>query len=124
MSYSANQFGGFNEKGQGNGLFFGQASEDGRATSGLTGSAARSFVKQWIYGPSGKVDPKLVQGRARTGQRRRHDPQGGADCGIDGSYATGLDYVPLITTGRTCIQGSGADEQGCTSDGRHPGAVV
>lgn len=95
VSYSANQFGGFNEKGQGNGLFFGQASEDGRATSVSLDQQRDQFVKQWIYGLSGKVDPKLVQDVLAQGNADAMIRRAAQIAGIDGSYATGLDYVPF-----------------------------
>lgn len=60
VNYGSNNFGGFNEKGQGGGLFFGAANEDGRATSVPVEQQLTQFVGQWIKGLGGQVDQSLI----------------------------------------------------------------
>lgn len=60
VNYGSNNFGGFNEKGQGGGLFFGSANEDGRATSVPVEQQLTQFVGQWIKGLGGQVDQSLI----------------------------------------------------------------
>jgi tape measure domain-containing protein len=60
VNYGSNNFGGFNEKGQGGGLFFGAANEDGRATSVPVEQQLTQFVGQWIKGLGGQVDQSMI----------------------------------------------------------------
>lgn len=60
VDYNSNNFGGFNEKGQGNGLFFGTANEDGDASNVSLADQQTQFVRQWLTGLSGQVDQSLI----------------------------------------------------------------
>ena len=56
VNYSNNPFGGFDEKGQGNGLFLGTASEQGvGVTSAPISEQLTKFTKQWVEALGGQI---------------------------------------------------------------------
>ena len=58
VNFSNNPFGGFDEKGQGNGLFLGTAAEEGRGvTSAPMSEQLTQFTKQWVEALGGQVSP-------------------------------------------------------------------
>ncbi|MFA5387269.1 MAG: tape measure protein [Candidatus Paceibacterota bacterium] len=95
VSYSANQFGGFNEKGTGSGLFFGTANEDGKNTAVSIEQQRTQFVSQWLKGLSGQVDSSLISDALGAGSADAMIARAAQLAGIDGSHANGLDYVPF-----------------------------
>jgi len=96
VNYSANNFGGFSEKGTGGGLFFGQAGESGRGTtSAPIDQQLTQFVSQWVRGLSGQVDQSLISDVLAAGSADAMLARAASLAGVDGSHATGLDYVPF-----------------------------
>lgn len=96
VNYSANNFGGYSEKGTGGGLFFGQAGESGSGTtSAPIDQQLQQFVSQWIRGLSGQVDQSLISDVLAAGSADAMLSRAAALAGVDGSHATGLDYVPF-----------------------------
>ncbi len=58
VNFSNNPFGGFDEKGQGNGLFLGTAAEEGKGvTSAPISEQLTQFTKQWVEALGGQVSP-------------------------------------------------------------------
>ena len=94
VNYSANNFGGFSEKGQGGGTFFGTANEDGRTTNVPVEQQLTQFVGQWIRGLSGQVDPALINDVLAQGSADEMLKRAAMLAGVDASAANGLDYVP------------------------------
>jgi hypothetical protein len=95
VNYGSNNFGGFNEKGQGGGLFFGSANEDGRSTSVPVDEQLTQFVGQWIKGLGGQVDQSLIADVLAAGSADEMLKRAAMIAGVDGSHANGLDYVPF-----------------------------
>ena len=96
VNYSANNFGGFSEKGTGGGLFFGQAGESGSGTtSAPIDQQLQQFVSQWVRGLSGQVDQSLISDVLAAGSADAMLARAASLAGVDGSHATGLDYVPF-----------------------------
>lgn len=95
VQYSANNFGGYNEKGNGSGLFLGTANEDGRNTAVPLDQQRTQFVSQWLMGLSGKVDQSLINDALSAGNADAMIARAAKLAGIDGSHANGLDYVPF-----------------------------
>lgn len=95
VNYSANNFGGFSEKGTGGGTFFGTANEDGRTTNVPVEQQLTQFVGQWIRGLSGQVDPALINDVLAQGSADEMLKRAAMLAGVDGSHANGLDYVPF-----------------------------
>lgn len=95
VNYSANNFGGFNEKGQGGGTFFGSASEDGRPTSTPIEAQLTQFVGQWIKGLGGQVDQSLINDVLSAGSADEMVKRAAMIAGVDGSHESGLDFVPF-----------------------------
>jgi hypothetical protein len=95
VNYGSNNFGGFDEKGQGGGLFFGSANEDGRATSVPVEQQLTQFVGQWIKGLGGQVDQALINDVLAAGSADDMLKRAAMIAGVDGSHASGLDYVPF-----------------------------
>jgi len=95
VSYNANNFGGFNEKGNGNGLFFGTANEDGSNTAVPIDQQRTQFVSQWIKGLSGKVDQSLIQDVLGQSSADAMILRAAQLAGVDGSHANGLNRVPF-----------------------------
>lgn len=96
VNYSANNFGGFSEKGTGGGLFFGQAGESGSGTtSAPIDQQLQQFVSQWVRGLSGQVDQSLISDVLAAGSADAMLARVASLAGVDGSHATGLDYVPF-----------------------------
>lgn len=95
VNYNSNNFGGFSEKGQGGGLFFGSANEDGRNTSVPIEQQLTQFVGQWIKGLGGQVDSSLIQDVLGAGNADAMVSRAAALAGVDGSHANGLDRVPF-----------------------------
>lgn len=95
VNYNSNTFGGFDEKGRGNGLFFGAANEDGRGSSVPIEQQLDQYVTQWIKGLGGQVNQSLINDVLSAGSADEMIKRAGMIAGIDGSHATGLDYVPF-----------------------------
>lgn len=95
VNYNSNNFGGFDEKGRGGGLYFGSANEDGRTTNVPVEQQLTQFVGQWINGLSGQVDQALINDVLSAGSADEMVKRAAALAGIDGSHASGLDYVPF-----------------------------
>jgi tape measure domain-containing protein len=58
VNFSNNPFGGFDEKGQGNGLFLGTAAEEKKGvTSAPISEQLTKFTKQWVEALGGQVSP-------------------------------------------------------------------
>jgi len=96
VNYSANNFGGFSEKGAGGGLFFGQAGESGSGTtSAPIDQQLQQFVSQWVRGLSGQVDQSLISDVLAAGSADAMLARAASLAGVDGSHASGLDYVPF-----------------------------
>lgn len=95
VNYNSSNFGGFDEKGRGNGLFFGAANEDGRGSSVPIEQQLDQYVSQWIKGLGGQVDQSLINDVLAAGSADEMVKRAGMIAGIDGSHATGLAYVPF-----------------------------
>lgn len=94
INYSADQFGGYDEKGRGTGLFYGTAHEDGRNTATPLNDQTAQFVSHWIRGLSGQVDGALIHDVLSRGSADAMLQRAAEIAGVDGSHASGLDYVP------------------------------
>ena len=96
VNYSNNPFGGYDEKGQGNGVFLGVASESGNPVGAKVEDQLTQFVGQWIDALGNQITPE---------ERSMIKSAGSADAmiaaaqglvgKIDGSHATGLSRVPF-----------------------------
>lgn len=95
VNYDSNNFGGFSEKGTGGGLFFGSAAEDGRNTAAPIEQQVNQFVGQWIKGLSGQVDQSLINDVLSAGSADEMVKRAAKLAGVDGSHASGLDFVPF-----------------------------
>jgi tape measure domain-containing protein len=109
VNYNSNTFGGFDEKGQGNGLFFGAANEDGDGTSVPIQEQLDQYVSQWIAGLGGQVDPSLIADVLAAGSADEMVKRAGVIAGVPqfasgGYHAGGLMLVgesgpELVSTG-------------------------
>lgn len=95
VNYNSNNFGGFNEKGTGGGLFFGAAAEDGRNTATPIDKQVDQFVSQWIKGLGGQVDQALINDVLSAGSADAMLKRAAEIAGVDGSHADGLEFVPF-----------------------------
>jgi hypothetical protein len=101
VNFSNNPFGGFDEKGQGNGLFLGTAAEDKKGvTSAPIDQQLTQFTKQWVEALGGQVSPAdrefLLSSASADQLLERAATLGQAEMGrIDGSHYNGLDRVPF-----------------------------
>jgi len=95
VNYGNNPFGGFDENGQGNGLFLGVAKEDGKDRGASVEQQTTQFVSQWIDALGGQITPD---------ERNMIKSAGSADdmiamaanlVGVDGSHEAGLRRVPF-----------------------------
>lgn len=101
VDFSNNPFGGYNEKGQANGLFLGTAAEQGKGiTSAPMQQQLTQFTKQWVQALGGQVAPAdrefLLSSTSADQLLERAATLGQAEMGrLHGSHADGLDYVPF-----------------------------
>jgi len=95
VNYNANNFGGYDEKGRGNGLFFGTANEDGKNTGVSIEEQRTQFVSQWLRGLGGQVDQSVINEALSAGSADAMIAKAAKLAGVDGSHASGLDYVPF-----------------------------
>lgn len=101
VNYSNNPFGGFDEKGQGSGLFLGTAAEEGKGvTSASMDQQLTQFTKQWVEALGGQVSPAdraflLSAGSADELMERAAELGQGEMGRIHGSHYNGLDRVPF-----------------------------
>jgi len=95
VNYNDMNFGGYNEKGQGNGLFFGTASEDGKNTAVSLEDQRSLFISHWLRGLSGQVDQTLINNALSQGSADAMLQKAAAIGGYDGSHASGLRRVPF-----------------------------
>jgi tape measure domain-containing protein len=95
VNYNANNFGGYDEKGRGNGLFFGTANEDGKNTGVSIEEQRTQFVSQWLRGLGGQVDQSVINEALSAGSADAMIAKAAKLAGVDGSNASGLDYVPF-----------------------------
>lgn len=101
VDFSNNPFGGYNEKGQANGLFLGTAAEQGKGiTSAPMQQQLTQFTKQWVQALGGQVAPAdrefLLSSTSADQLLERAAELGQAEMGrLHGSHADGLDYVPF-----------------------------
>lgn len=95
VNYNSNNFGGFNEKGTGGGLFFGAAAEDGRSTATPIDKQVDQFVSQWIKGLGGQVDQAVINDVLSAGSADAMLKRAAEIAGVDGSHADGLEFVPF-----------------------------
>lgn len=95
VNYNSNNFGGFNEKGTGAGLFFGSAAEDGTNTATPIEKQVDQFVSQWIKGLGGQVDQSLINDVLSQGSADAMLKRAAEIAGVDGVHEDGLDYVPF-----------------------------
>jgi TP901 family phage tail tape measure protein len=101
VNFSNNPFGGYNEKGQANGLFLGTAAEKGKGvTSAPIADQLTQFTKQWIEALGGQVAASdreflLSSGSADVLLERAATLGMAKKARIDGSHADGLSMVPF-----------------------------
>jgi TP901 family phage tail tape measure protein len=101
VNFSNNPFGGFDEKGQGNGLFLGTAAEEKKGvTSAPIDQQLTQFTKQWVEALGGQVSPAdrefLLSSASADQLLERAATLGQPEMGrIDGSHYNGLDRVPF-----------------------------
>jgi hypothetical protein len=101
VNFSNNPFGGFDEKGQGSGLFLGTAAEEKKGvTSAPIDQQLTQFTKQWVEALGGQVSPAdrefLLSSASADQLLERAATLGQAEMGrIDGSHYNGLDRVPF-----------------------------
>lgn len=101
VNFSNNPFGGYNEKGQANGLFLGTAAEKGKGvTSAPIADQLTQFTKQWIEALGGQVAASdreflLSSGSADVLLERAATLGMAEKARIDGSHADGLSMVPF-----------------------------
>jgi tape measure domain-containing protein len=101
VNFTNNPFGGFDERGQGNGLFLGTAAEQGKGiTSASMSEQLTQFTKQWVEALGGQISAQdksylLASGSADVLLERAAE-LGKAEMGrLDGSHAGGLTMVPF-----------------------------
>jgi hypothetical protein len=101
VNFSNNPFGGFDEKGQGNGLFLGTAAEEGKGvTSTAMSDQLTKFTKQWVEALGGQVSPadrEFLLSSANADQLlERAATLGQAEAGrLNGSLFGGMARVPF-----------------------------
>ena len=97
VNYSNNPFGGFDENGQGNGLFLGQASESGNPVGAGIDHQLTQFVGQWIDALGNQItdEEKRIIKSAGSADQMIAAAQGLVNNGINGSHANGLNRVPF-----------------------------
>ena len=95
VNYNSNNFGGFNEKGRGNGTYFGTANEGDQSTAVPLEQQLTQFVKQWITGLTGQVDQSLINDVISAGNADAMIQRVAELTASQGSYANGIDYVPF-----------------------------
>jgi len=95
VNYDSMNFGGYNEKGQGNGLFFGTASEDGKNTAVSLEDQRSLFISHWLRGLSGQVDQSIINAALSQGSADAMLQKAATIGGYDGSHASGLRRVPF-----------------------------
>ena len=101
VNFNNNPFGGFDERGQGNGLFLGTAAEQGSGvTSASMSDQLTQFSKQWVEALGGQVsaaDREFLLSSASADQLlERAATLGQAEAGrINGSLFGGLARVPF-----------------------------
>ncbi len=101
VNFSNNPFGGFDEKGQGNGLFLGAAAEEGKGvTSASMGDQLTKFTKQWVEALGGQVSPAdkefLLSSASADQLLERAATLGQAEAGrLNGSLFGGMARVPF-----------------------------
>jgi hypothetical protein len=101
VNFSNNPFGGFDEKGQGNGLFLGTAAEEGKGvTSASMGDQLTKFTKQWVEALGGQVSPAdrefLLSSASADQLLERAATLGQAEVGrLNGSLFGGMARVPF-----------------------------
>ena len=99
VNFSNNPFGGYNEKGQSNGLFLGTAAEKGKGvTSQPIDVQLTQFTRQWIEALGGQVNPKdkeYVFAGSNADEMLQRAAEVVAGSSIDGSHYNGLDRVPF-----------------------------
>jgi len=101
VNFSNNPFGGFDEKGQGNGLFLGTAAEEGKGvTSASMSDQLTKFTKQWVEALGGQVSPAdrefLLSSASADQLLERAATLGQAEAGrINGSLFGGMARIPF-----------------------------
>jgi hypothetical protein len=101
VNFSNNPFGGFDERGQGNGLFLGTAAEQGSGvTSASMSDQLTQFTKQWVEALGGQVSPAdrefLLSSASADQLLERAATLGQAEAGrLNGSHFGGLPTVPF-----------------------------
>jgi hypothetical protein len=101
VNFSNNPFGGFDEKGQGNGLFLGTAAEEKKGvTSAPISEQLTKFTKQWVEALGGQVAPAdreyLLSSSSADQLLERAATLGQAEKGrLDGTGFGGIRNVPF-----------------------------
>ena len=101
VNFSNNPFGGFDEKGQGNGLFLGTAAEEKKGvTSAPISEQLTKFTKQWVEALGGQVAPAdreyLLSSSSADQLLERAATLGKAEKGrLDGTGFGGIRTVPF-----------------------------
>jgi tape measure domain-containing protein len=100
VNFSNNPFGGFDEKGQGNGLFLGVAAEAGKPSGASLDQQLTHFTKQWVEALGGQVAPDdrayLLSAASADDLIKRAAELGSLEVSrIHGSHYNGLDRVPF-----------------------------
>lgn len=102
VNYANAPFGGYNEKGNGNGIFFGTANEDGKNTAVSIEAQRAKFVADWLRDLHGKaahnVDQSLINDAISAGSANAMIARAAQIAGVanpDGSHRNGLDFVPF-----------------------------
>lgn len=88
-------FGGYDENAQGNGLFFGGASEGGRAQGVPIEQQLTQYTKQWVNALGGQISAEQRAELLASGSADELIKKAAQMAGLDGSHANGLSRVPF-----------------------------
>ena len=95
VNYSNAPFNGYDEKGRGNGLFYGSAEEDDGGKGTALDIQLNQFVADWIRALGYQIDPASRDSILAGGTADEMIARAAATMAIDGSHAAGLNYVPF-----------------------------
>jgi hypothetical protein len=96
VDFSSNPFGGFDEKGQGNGLFLGAASEKGKGTtSSPIDQQLLMFSKQFVEALGSQVSSNDRATLLASSSVEELVAKANQIAGVEGSFRSGLDFVPF-----------------------------
>jgi len=95
VNYANAPFGGYDEKGFGNGLFFGSAEEDDGRSGTALNIQLNKYVADWVRALGYQIDPSISSAVLSAGDADSMVAMLAQHLGVDGSHAGGLNFVPF-----------------------------